>query len=52
MFHSAVICGLELCKQGGIMKTRLAANIDGYLFRLALLLEQAFSDGADLILRF
>ena len=32
------------------MKTRLATNIDGYPLRLALLFEQAYSDGADLIL--
>ena len=32
------------------MKTRLATIIDGYPLRLALLLEKAYSDGADLIL--
>ena len=36
IFRSAVICGTELCKRDGIMKTRLATNIDGYPLRLAL----------------
>ena len=39
IFHSAVIYGPELCKRDGIMKTRLATNIDGYHLRLALLFE-------------
>ena len=39
IFRSAVICGPELCKRDGIMKTRLATNIDGYRLRLALLFE-------------
>ena len=34
MFHSAVICGSELCKRDGIMKTRMATIIDGYPLRL------------------
>ena len=29
------------------MKTRLATNIDGYPLRSALLLKEAYSDGAD-----
>ena len=33
-------------------KTRLATNIDGYPLRLASLFEQAYSDGADLILSY
>ena len=37
IFRSAVNCGPELCKRDGIMKMRLAANIDGYPLRLALL---------------
>ena len=32
------------------MKTRLATNIYGYPLRLALLFEQAYSDGVNLIL--
>ena len=28
VFHSGVICGPELCKRDGIMKTRLANNIN------------------------
>ena len=32
------------------MKARLSTNIDGYPLRLALLLEQSYSDGANLIL--
>ena len=32
------------------MKTRLATNIDGHPLRLTLSFEQAYSDGADLIL--
>ena len=39
IFHSAVIYGPELCKRDGIMKTRLATDIDGYPLRLALLFE-------------
>ena len=36
---SVVICELELCKQDGMMKTRLATNIhDGCPLRLVLLL--------------
>ena len=39
IFHwILVICGPELCKQDGIMKTRLATNSDGYPLR-ALLFE-------------
>ena len=37
IINSAVICGSELRKQDGIIKTRLATNIDGYPLRLALL---------------
>ena len=33
IFHSAVICGPELCKRDAMMKTRLATNIDGYPMR-------------------
>ena len=36
IFHSVVICGPELCKLDGIIKTRLATNIGGYPLRLAL----------------
>ena len=50
IFNSRVICRTESCKRYGIMKTRLATNIDGYPLRLALLFEYAYSDGADLIL--
>ena len=39
ILHSVVICGPELCKRDGIMKTRQATNIDGYSLRLALLFE-------------
>ena len=39
IIHSAVICRPELCKQNGIIKTRLVTNIDGYPLRLALLFE-------------
>ena len=39
IFHSAVICGPELCKRDMLMKTRLVTNIDGYPLRLALLFE-------------
>ena len=39
IFYSALICRLDLCKRDGIMKTRLATNIDGYPLRLALLFE-------------
>ena len=35
--HSAVIYGPQLCKRDGIMKTRLATNVDGYLLTSALL---------------
>ena len=42
----------ELCKQDGIMKTRLATNIHGYSLGLALLLKSPYSDGADLTLSF
>ena len=31
IFHFAVIYGPKLCKRDGIKKTRLTANIDGYL---------------------
>ena len=34
--NSAVICGPELCRRNGIMKTRLATNIDSYPLTLAL----------------
>ena len=34
IFHSAVICQQELCKRGGMMKTRLATDIDGYPFKV------------------
>ena len=37
IFHFVVICGPELCERDGIMKARLATNVDGYLLRLALL---------------
>ena len=37
LFHSAVICVPELCKRHGIMKTKLATNINGYPLKLALL---------------
>ena len=47
IFQSAVICGPKLCKRDGIIKTRLATNIDGYPLRLALLLKEAYFDGAD-----
>ena len=50
LFHSVVICGPELCKRDGIMKMRLATNINGYPLRLVLLPKSAYSDGADLIL--
>ena len=43
-------CRPGLCKQDGIMKMRLAAIIDCYPLILALLLEKAYSNGADLIL--
>ena len=39
IFHSAVICGPELCEQDEIRKMRLTPNIDGYPLRLALLFE-------------
>ena len=52
IFHSAVICGPELCKRDPIMKTRLASNIDCYPLTLVLLFEQACFDGADLILSY
>ena len=39
IFHSAVICGPEICKRDGIMKTRLATNIDGYHLTLTLSFE-------------
>ena len=32
IFHSAVICGTEWCKRHGLMKMRLAAYFDGYVF--------------------
>ena len=37
-------------RQDRIIKLRLATNIDGYPLRLALLIKQAYSNGADLIL--
>ena len=52
IFHSAVICGPELCKRDGIMKTRMASNIDCYPLTLVLLFEQACFDGVDLILNY
>ena len=52
MINSAVICGPELCKRDGIMKTRLITDNDGYSLRLVLLFELAYSDGADLILSY
>ena len=48
IFHSVVICGPELCKRDGIMKTKLATDIDGYPLSLALLFKKAYFD--DLIL--
>ena len=48
IFHSVVICRPGLCKRDGIMKMRLATMIDHY--PLILLLEKAYSSGADLIL--
>ena len=33
-----------------MMKMRLAVNIDGYLLRLVLFFEYAYSNGANLIL--
>ena len=50
IFHSVVICGPELYKRDGIIKTRLATIIDGYSLKLVLLFEYAYSDSADLIL--
>ena len=50
IFRFVVICEPELCKEDGITKMRLATNIDGYPLRLALSFEQAYPDGADLIL--
>ena len=40
----------KLCKQDGMMKTRLETNIYGYPLRLVLLFKLAYSDGADSIL--
>ena len=37
-FCRNLTCGPEFCKQDGMMKTRLATNIDGYHLRLVLLL--------------
>ena len=38
MFHSAVICGTELFKRDGVMKMRLATNIEiGTVVRISLL---------------
>ena len=37
--HSAVICEIELYKRNGIMKTRLATNVDVYPLRLVLFFE-------------
>ena len=42
IFHSALICGPELCRRDGMMKTRLETNIDGYHFRLVLLFKSAY----------
>ena len=39
ILHSVVICGPELYKPDGMMKTRLATNVDGYPLRLVSLLE-------------
>ena len=50
IFHSALICGPELCKRYGMMKTRLETNIYSYPLRFVLLFKLAYSDGADLIL--
>ena len=37
IFYSALICGPKLCKRDGIIKTRLAIDIDSYPLRLASL---------------
>ena len=50
IFHSALICGPELCRQDGMMKGRLETNTCGYPLRLVLLFKLAYSNGADLIL--
>ena len=50
IFHSSLIYGPKLCKQDGTMKTRLAANIDGYLLRRSFFLEQSHFDGSGPIL--
>ena len=47
IFHSAPICGPELCRPDGMMKTRLETNIDGYRLRLVLLFELAYPDATD-----
>ena len=51
MFHSALICGPELCKRDGMMKTRLKTNIDGYGLRLVLLFELAYSFEIGIVVR-
>ena len=50
IFHSALICGPELCRRDGMMKRRLETNIYGYPLRLVLLFKLAYSDRAELIL--
>ena len=50
IFHSALICGPELCRRDRMMKTRLETNIYGFPLRLVLLFKLAHSDRADLIL--
>ena len=50
IFHSVLICGPELCRRDGMIKTRLETNIYSYPLRLVLLFKLAYSDGADLIL--
>ena len=49
IFHSALIFGPELCRQDGMMKTRLETNIYGCLLRLVSLFKLAYSDSADYI---
>ena len=39
IFHSVLICGLELFKRDGMTEARPATNIDGFPLRLVLLLE-------------
>ena len=47
IFHSALICGPELCRRDRMTNTRLETNIYGYLLRLVLF-KLAVSGGADL----